>query len=131
MVAWHGQNDNCFHTNMLLGDNTYKPLKETFQIMFENVNNDYKCLCLFGKVQGGTTKLYMRRLYPLTLILIYTFIWKKGAPFTYFQNLPILCQNKLQKKEIILSFSEVPIKGNDTAISCICSKYCNNWKPSK
>lgn len=110
---------------MLLGDNTYKPLKETFQIMFENVNNDYKCLCLFGKVQGGDYKaLYKEALptYPYPYIYLYL---KKRCPFHILSKLAHI-MNKLQKKEIILSFSEVPIKGNDTAISCICSKYCNN-----
>ena len=50
---------------------------------------------------------------------------EKRCPFHILSKLAHII-NKLQKEEVLLSFSVVPNKGSDTTISCSCSKYCNN-----
>ena len=79
MVAWHDQNGNCFHRNMLLGDNTYKSLKETyFQIMLENIVIINISVSLEKSRLGDYKALYEKAPPPYPYAYLY---FKKGAPF--------------------------------------------------
>ena len=54
--------------------------------------------------------------------LSYTFLLKRGNPFKYFHRWPVFWINHLKRKPSCY-FHVVPNKLNDSAISCVCSKY--------